>query len=518
MISITKSGNAIVIEFTDNDKYLFDGTIEIAPNELMVVLDESEMATFKRSTNGDTLFSQLINKIQIGGNSVTKDTILDEFASIGFSSGGSGEGGAVNSVNGQTGDVVLTASSVGAYSKTEVNTMLDEKQEVFQVNAPMSFTRDEATQDLHLSIDLANYASKQDIANKADSSTVEDLSGRVTSVEGNITNLTESVNELDYSKQATLIAGQNIQLSEPDESGKVTISATGEVSVDWSEITGKPTNFADWNATEGEQVIANKPDLTIYATKTELQNVSVEVEHKADKADVYTMQEVDNRLATKQNLLEAGNNITLTSSGDKVTISVTGVASKNEVDTISADVEQVMGETTTNSTDIQQLQTSKQDTLVSGTTIKTVNGESILGAGNIVISGGTIDDHLDSESTNPVQNKVITAALPTAQTSTIGTNKNYIYGNENDTDHRVLRSVYFSFTSDNATLNQGIWGGNVSYPAPGSLMATPTKSGFMNGADKAKLDTVPTMQFLTQAEYDAITNKDENTLYLIKEG
>ena len=63
MISINKQGNAIVIEFTDNDKYLFNGTIEVAPNELMIVIDESNMATFKRSNNGDTLFSQLINKI-----------------------------------------------------------------------------------------------------------------------------------------------------------------------------------------------------------------------------------------------------------------------------------------------------------------------------------------------------------------------------------------------------------------------------------------------------------------------
>ena len=57
MISINKQGNAIVIEFTDNDKYLFNGTIEVAPNELMIVIDESNMATFKRSTNGDILFS-----------------------------------------------------------------------------------------------------------------------------------------------------------------------------------------------------------------------------------------------------------------------------------------------------------------------------------------------------------------------------------------------------------------------------------------------------------------------------
>ena len=32
--------------------------------------------------------------------------------------------------------------------------------------------------------------------------------------------------------------------------------------------------------------------------------------------------------------------------------------------------------------------TGKQDTLVSGTNIKTINGSSILGSGNINISGG----------------------------------------------------------------------------------------------------------------------------------
>lgn len=290
MISINKQGNAIVIEFTDNDKYLFNGTIEVAPNELMIVIDESNMATFKRSNNGDTLFSQLINKIQIGGTNVTKDTILDEFAKIGFTTGSGGSGGAVNSVNGQTGDVVLTAGNVGAYSKNEVDNLLNSKQDVFQVDAPMSFNGD------HLSIDLTDYATKADISSKADSSVVEALSTEVTTNSTNITNLTNKVNEDSEriatlnteiaGKQAKLIAGQNIELSAPDESGNVTISATGEVSVDWSEITGKPTNFSDWNATEGEQVIANKPDLSQYATNSELNHVKSELANKADTSSL----------------------------------------------------------------------------------------------------------------------------------------------------------------------------------------------------------------------------------------
>lgn len=127
MISINKQGNAIVIEFTDNDKYLFNGKIEVAPNELIVVTDDSEMATFKKASNGDVLFSQLISDIQIAGSPVTKDTIIDQFATIGFISGG-GEG-AVSSVNGQTGEVVITADSLNVYNKTEIDTALNGKQD-----------------------------------------------------------------------------------------------------------------------------------------------------------------------------------------------------------------------------------------------------------------------------------------------------------------------------------------------------------------------------------------------------
>lgn len=82
----------------------------------------------------------------------------------------------------------------------------------------------------------------------------------------------------------------------------------------------------------------------------------------------------------------------------------------------------------------------KQNTLVSGTNIKsikddktttpqsllgsgsfsfkTINGETLLGSGNISISTGgtiTIDDALSATSTNPVQNKVVNSALSAKQ-------------------------------------------------------------------------------------------------------
>ena len=263
MISINKQGNAIVIEFTDNDKYLFNGKIEVAPNELIVVTDDSEMATFKKASNGDVLFSQLISDIQIAGSPVTKDTIIDQFATIGFISG-SGEG-AVSSVNGQTGEVVITADSLNVYNKTEIDTALNGKQGKLSAGYPL--TLDEQN---NLSLAPEGYATKEELATKQDS----------------------------------LISGHNIKTINGQDvlgQGDIEISGGGTVDSELSETSENP---------------------------------------------------VQNKV---------------------ITAALNG----------------------------------KQDSLVSGTTIKTINGNSILGEGNIEITGGTVDTTMSDTSENAVQNKVI---------------------------------------------------------------------------------------------------------------
>lgn len=66
---------------------------------------------------------------------------------------------------------------------------------------------------------------------------------------------------------------------------------------------------------------------------------------------------------------------------------------------------------------------SKQDVLVSGQNIKTINGNSLLGSGNLQIQvegpSITVDDTLSTTSTNPVQNKVITEKINTKQDSLV---------------------------------------------------------------------------------------------------
>lgn len=75
----------------------------------------------------------------------------------------------------------------------------------------------------------------------------------------------------------------------------------------------------------------------------------------------------------------------------------------------------------TNIKSIKDDKTTAQSLLGSGSlSFKTINNQSLLGTGNITIEGGsgtaiTVDDDLSSESTNPVQNKVVTTAINSKQ-------------------------------------------------------------------------------------------------------
>lgn len=329
MISINKQGNAIVIEFTDNDKYLFNGKIEVAPNELIVVVDQSDMVTFKRASNGDVLFSQLVDDIQIAGSPVTKDTVIDQFALIGFTSGGGGgEPGAVSSVNGQTGDVIITPASLNVYTRAEVDAAINEETTERQ---------------------------KQDSA----------LGGMIAAE-------TAARERAVATKQDTLVSGTNIKTINGQTligEGNIEIQGGGTITVD-SELSTTSENPVQ------NKVITNaingKQDAGDYALKSEIPDIS--------------------GLATKTEL--SGKLDTATYNSEKASF---------ETKENAAATYQVKGDYATTA----QLN-SKQDTLVSGTNIKTINGNSLLGEGDITIqAGGTVDTEMSDTSENAVQNKVI---------------------------------------------------------------------------------------------------------------
>ena len=74
------------------------------------------------------------------------------------------------------------------------------------------------------------------------------------------------------------------------------------------------------------------------------------------------------------------------------------------------DVATISNDMTLVKASINNLSSDKQDKLTSGTNIKTINGESVLGSGDITVTP-TIDTALSDSSENAVQNKVVKTAI-----------------------------------------------------------------------------------------------------------
>lgn len=103
----------------------------------------------------------------------------------------------------------------------------------------------------------------------------------------------------------------------------------------------------------------------------------------------------------------------------------------------------------------------KQDTLVSGTNIKTINNESILGSGNIDIQGGGVNVvQTTGTSTTDVmsQDAVTTQLNGTVKLSNVGTN--FISSFKSYTNS--LQTVFHRFDTNNITNGGRIWYGKIN--------------------------------------------------------
>lgn len=297
------------------------------------------------------------------------------------------------------------------YTKDEVDAKLADKQGVFTPQAPLAFNEDKS----QLSVDLSGYQPVGDYALKSDIPT-------------KVSELTNDSNFVTEAEVSGDLAGKADKTYVDEQ--LATKQPVGDYATK-TELAGK----ADSSVVESlsTQVATNTSDISIIKTKQE---------EDGDKID-----SLDKEIATKQDLLVSGTNIkTINSqsllgegnieieSGSNIpflfinyTTHLSGdfAAVKNAIanktpfelyyvnilgygDIAAPEVCFVSGEniqatfhfesTTANHTVVQTTITptgvsadtsyhSYQEQLVSGTNIKTINGESILGEGNLEISG-----------------------------------------------------------------------------------------------------------------------------------
>lgn len=185
----------------------------------------------------------------------------------------------------------------------------------------------------------------------------------------------------------------------------------------------------------------------------------------------------------------------------------------------------------------------KQDTLVSGTNIKTINNESILGSGNIDIQGGGGVDVVQTTGTSTTdvmsQDAVTTQLNGTVKLSNLST---YYINGFTSYANRVF-PIFHRFDINNQANGNAWWFGKINnkyvittgytQTSPSDLMnlqvvetsaITTAISSSSTDAQvpsaKAVYDQLGGMKIvkLTQSAYDALSpDYDSNTLYIIKD-
>lgn len=500
MIKISKQNNSLIVEGIDNAFYINNGDNSYPLNSLIVVTDNSDMATFRSVATNDVLFSGLINNITINGEAVTKDNIIQKFDAVSNSSTGGG--------------------TVDAYTKEEADNKFSTKDELTNV---------------------------QTVANDADTK-VDALTTRVEGVETSMNG-----------KQDTLVSGTNIKTINNE-------SVLGEGNI---EVSG---GIKTYEASEVPSVLLeqfqravvgaiNKRDYDKYTTTDVapisqfLSNLSYGDYIKLYEKNDYKIQLIGNTIVGTDtyyyfNIIIVGpgytkiysNYITVTVLSSQIyvgtnnSVEVARITDIPNTDNFATKNELTAVETVANNADakadaatsrVESVETSlgnKQDILVSGTNIKTINSQSILGSGDLTISGVSAEQAQEIAKIPTLETELAQKAnvsdVPTVQTDNTGTNKNYIYSNFASSNHKynvISALANGSESADKYSLLLRTWGPVSAYDNFDINAATTTAAGVMSAADKTKLDSISNEWTGTQAEYDALTTKDNNTIYYVTE-
>ena len=191
------------------------------------------------------------------------------------------------------------------------------------------------------------------------------------------------------SKQDKLVSGTNIKTI-----NNQSILGSGNISIE----SGTSITVDSALSTTSENPVQNKVITNTLQTKANASDIPTKVSQLENDSKFATQEAVVQGLATK------ADKDSLTSLESDITNLQTTVGNQDK--SIIANAQAIQG---------------KQDKLVSGTNIKTINNQSILGSGNISIEGGgstiVVDSALSDTSENPVQNKVITTKVNSLETS-----------------------------------------------------------------------------------------------------
>ena len=428
MLQISKQGNSIVVEGLNHYFYPYNGTLEVPCNSVITVVDEGDIVLFRSASNYDVLFSAKIDEITINGQSVTKDNVGEVFGALSnVKSGGltpEQEEKLNNAV--QISDYNADKASqitIDEAQNTEINKLRGDiagKQDIIQdlnairEGADLGKTALQEETDPVWTAEKVNYYTKTEVdtsletkANKTEIPTVPTNVSAFTNDAGYLTEhqsldnyYTKTESDGKYATQVVVNEEIAARINDVRE-----VKATLESKADKSEIPTVPTNVSAFTNDAG--YLTEHQSLNDYYTKTE---VNASLEAKADKTEIPSL----NGYATEQWVGQQGyltehqplktingetivgdGNITI-SGGEETdpiwTAEKVNYYTKTEVNS-SLETKADKTEIPTVPTNVSVF-TNDAGYLTEHQTLKTINGETIVGDGNITISGG--------EETDPV--------------------------------------------------------------------------------------------------------------------
>lgn len=487
----------------------------------------------------------------------------------------------INAILVNNGNMTVKATEVDltnkGYTKEEVDAKLEEKQGVFTPQAPLAFNEDKS----QLSVDLSGYQPVGDYAtNDSVNEEIETLRSSLQSKIDAKQDKGDYALKSDIPTKVSELTNDSNFVTEAEVSGDLAGKAD-KTYVDEQLATKQPVGDyatkielagkADSSVVESlsTQVATNTSDISIIKTKQE---------EDGDKID-----SLDKEMATKQDLLVSGTNIkTINSqsllgegnieieSGSNIpflfinsTTHLSGdfAAVKNAIanktpfelyyvnivgydDIAAPEVCFVSGEniqatfhfesTTANHTVVLTTITptgvsadisfhSYQEQLVSGTNIKTINGQDILGSGNLDVSGGGGTTDYNQLTNKPQINSVELSGNKSLEDLGIPTKTS-----ELTNDSGFLTSIPDEYVTE-TELNAGL-GNKQDTLVSGTNIKTVNGESLL-GSGNIDIESVSnpvtygsgtqsqvhTILVVTQSEYDAISSKDPNTQYLIVE-